>query len=87
MGDQELLAVLKSQEHWRHCLEGRMALTLVADYNPNTFLDSKPTAQLSRRHVRWQKLSSLTLDQAGEDHKGVCNIGIPFDARKKGDGE
>ena len=52
-GEQELLAVVKSLEHWRYYLEGCVGgLTVVTDHKPNTFLSSKPPALLSRRQVR-----------------------------------
>ena len=53
-GEQELLAVVKSLEHWRYYLEGcKGKLTVVTDHKPNTFLNSKPPTLLSRRQVRW----------------------------------
>lgn len=77
VGDQELLAVIKSVEHWRHYLEGCVALILVTDHKRNTFLDSKPPAQLSRRQVRWQQFFSR-FDYEWEYRKGIYNIADPL---------
>jgi hypothetical protein len=52
-GEQELLAVVKALEHWRHYLEGDVSLSVVADHKPNITLATKRSSQLSRRQVRW----------------------------------
>ena len=58
-GEQELLAVVKSFQHWRCYLEGcRGGVTVVTDHKPNTFLESKAPTQLSRRQVGWQQFLS-----------------------------
>ena len=55
-GEQELLAVVKSLEHWRYYLEGCVGgLTVVTDHKRNTFLSIKPPALLSRRQVRCKR--------------------------------
>ena len=46
-GEQELLAVVKSHEHWRCYLEGCTGQeTAVMDHNPNTFLTNKPRSSV-----------------------------------------
>ncbi|KAL0053947.1 hypothetical protein WJX82_001566 [Trebouxia sp. C0006] len=54
----ELLAVVIALRQWRCHLEGAKAVVMVTDLKPNTFLDSKPSVQLSRRQARWQELLS-----------------------------
>ena len=77
-GEQELLAVVKSLEHWRYYLEGcKGRLTVVTDHKPNTFLNSKPPTLLSRRQVRWQAFLSR-LDFEWEYRKGAYNIADPL---------
>ena len=46
-GEHELLAVVKSLQHWKYYLERCLKLTVVTDHKPNTFLTTKPAAQLS----------------------------------------
>ena len=76
-GEQELLAVVKSLQHWRYHLEGCSKLTVVTDHKPNTFLTSKPAAALSRRQVGWQTTLSR-FDFDWEYRKGAYNIADPL---------
>lgn len=76
-GEQELLAVVKSLQHWRYYLEGCAKLTVVTDHKPNTFLTTKPAQQLSRRQVGWQTTLSR-FDFEWEYRKGVYNIADPL---------
>lgn len=77
-GEQELLAVVKSFQHWRCYLEGcKGGVTVVTDHKPNTFLDTKPSTQLSRRQVGWQQFLSR-FDYRWEYRKGVYNIADPL---------
>ena len=57
-GEQELLAVISALRQWRCHLEGAKEVVVVTDHKPNTYLDSKPPVQLSRRQVRWQEFLS-----------------------------
>ena len=57
-GEQELLAVITALRQWRCHLEGAEKVVVVTDHKPNTFLDSKPSVQLSRRQVHWQQFLS-----------------------------
>ena len=50
IGEQELLAVITELSQWRCHLEGAKEVMVVTDHKPNTFLDSKPSVQLSRQH-------------------------------------
>ena len=76
-GEQELLAVVKSLQHWRYYLEGCVKLTVVTDHKPNTFLTTKPAAQLSRKQVNWQSILSR-FDFEWEYRKGAYNIADPL---------
>lgn len=77
-GEQELLAVVKSFQHWRCYLEGcKGGVTVVTDHKPNTFLESKAPTQLSRRQVGWQQFLSRFHYQ-WEYRKGVYNIADPL---------
>ena len=77
-GEQELLAVVKSFQHWRCYLEGcKGGVTVVTDHKPNTFLNTKPSTQLSRRQVGWQQFLSR-FDYQWEYRKGVYNIADPL---------
>ena len=59
VGGQELVAVITALRQWRCYLEGAEGgVTVATDHKPNTYLDSKPAAQLSSRHVRWQEFLS-----------------------------
>ena len=69
--------MVKSLGNWRYYLEGCKALTVVTDHKPNTFLDSKPSTQLSRRQVGWQALLSR-FDFQWEYRKGANNIADPL---------
>jgi len=50
-GEQGLLAVISALQRWRCNLEGAKDVVVVTDHKPNTYLDSKPSVQLSRRQV------------------------------------
>jgi len=77
-GEQELLAVVKSFQHWRCYLEGcKGGVTVVTDHKPNTFLDTKPPTQLSRRQVGWQQFLAR-FDYTWEYRKGIYNIADPL---------
>ena len=76
-GEQELVAVVKSLQHWRYYLEGRVKPTVVTDHKPNTFLTAKPAPQLSRRQVGWQSILSR-FDFIREYRKGAYNIADPL---------
>jgi len=77
-GEQELLALGKSFQHWHCYLEGcKGGVTVVTDHKPNTFLDSKPPTQLSRRQVGWQQFL-LRFDYKWEYRKGIYNIADPL---------
>ena len=76
-GEQELLAVVKSLQHWRYHLEGCTKLTVVTDHKPNTFLTTKPAAMLSRRQVGWKTLLSR-FDFEWGYRKGAYNIADPL---------
>ena len=76
-GEQELLAVVKSLQHWRYYLEGCAKLTVVTDHKPNTFLTTKPAPQLSRRQVNWQSILSR-FDFEWEYRKGAYNMADPL---------
>ena len=76
-GEQELLAVVKALEHWRHYPEGALFLTIVTDHKPNVSLDSKSPTQLSRRQVRWQQFHSR-FDFQWEWRKGINNVADPL---------
>ena len=76
-GEQELLAVVKAMEHWRHYLEGAVSLSVVTDHKPNITLATKPSSQLSRRQVRWQQFMSR-FDFEWEWRKGVHNMADPL---------
>ena len=78
IGEQELLGVVKSLEHWRCYLEGCVGrFTVLTDHKPKTFLNSKPSALLSRRQVRWQAcLARFVLEC--ESRKCAYNIADPL---------
>ena len=76
-GEQELLAVVKALEHWRHYLEGAISLTIVTDHKLNETLDSKSPTQLSRRQVHWQQFLSR-FDFQWEWRKGINNVADPL---------
>jgi hypothetical protein len=76
-GEQELLAVVKALDHWRHYLEGAVSLSIVTDHKPNITLDTKPPAQLSRRQVRWQQ-SMSRFDYTWAWRKGTDNVADPL---------
>ena len=69
--------MVKSMGNWRYYLEGCKALTVVTDHKPNTFLDIKPSTQLSRRQVDWQACLSR-FDLQWEYRKGAYNIADPL---------
>ena len=75
-GEQELLAVITALRQWRCHLEGAEKVVVVTDHKPNTFLDSKPSVQLSRRQVHWQFLSRF--DFTWEYRKGCANVADPI---------
>lgn len=52
IGEQELLAVVKSLEQCRYYPEGCTKVIVVTDHKPNTCLISKAQTLLSRRQVR-----------------------------------
>jgi hypothetical protein len=76
-GEQELLAVVKALEHWRHYLEGAVSLSVVTDHKPNITLATKPSSQLSRRQVRWLQFMTR-FDFKWEWRKGVDNMADPL---------
>jgi hypothetical protein len=76
-GEQELLAVVKALEHWRHYLEGAVSLSVVTDHKPNITLNTKSPAQLSRRQVRWQQFLSR-FDFQWVWRKGAHNVADPL---------
>ena len=51
-GEQELLAVITVLRQWRCHLEGAKEVVVVTDHKPNTYLDGKPSVQLSRRQAQ-----------------------------------
>ena len=56
-------------------LEGATGgVTVVTDHKPNTFLDTKPSVQLSSRQVHWQQ---SRFDFQWEYRKGICNVADP----------
>ena len=76
-GEQELLAVVRALEHWRHYLEVAKHLTVVTDHKTNITLDTKSPTQLSRRQVRWQQfLSRCEFDW--ERRAGISNVADPL---------
>ncbi len=76
-GEQELLAVISALRQWRCHLEGAKKVVVVTDHKPNTYLDSKPSVQLSRRQVRWQEFLSR-FDFKWEYRKGSANVADPI---------
>jgi hypothetical protein len=76
-GEQELLAVVKALEHWRHYLEGAVSLSVVTDHKPNITLATKPSSQLSRSQVRWLQFMTR-FDFEWEWRKGVDNMADPL---------
>ena len=76
-GEQELLAVVKALEHWRHYLEGAVSLKVVTDHKPNITIDTRAPTQLNRRQVRWQLFLSR-FDIIWEWQKGASNIADPL---------
>ena len=76
-GEQELLAVITALRQWRCHLEGAEKVVVVTDHKPNTFLDSKPSVQLSRRQVHWQQFLSR-FDFTWEYRKGCANVADPI---------
>ena len=74
-GEQELLITALRQ--WRCHLEGAKEVVVVTDHKPNTYLDSKPSVQLSRRQVRWQEFLSR-FDFKWEYRKGSANVADPI---------
>ena len=53
VGEQELLAVHYALQKWRCYLEGSVAVNVITDHAPNTWLPSQPN--LSRRQARWSE--------------------------------
>ncbi|KAL0048355.1 hypothetical protein WJX82_001521 [Trebouxia sp. C0006] len=51
VGEQKMLAVISALRQWRCHLEGAKEVVVFTDHKPNTYLDSKPSVQLSRRQV------------------------------------
>ena len=76
-GEQELLAVIPALRQWRCHLEGAKEVVVVTDHKPNTYLDSKPSVQLSRRQARWQEFLSR-FDFKWEYRKGCANVADPI---------
>jgi len=76
-GEQELLAVMSALRQWRCHLEGAKEVVVVTDHKPNTYLDSKPSVQLSGRQVRWQEFLSR-FDFKWEYGKGSANVADPI---------
>ena len=76
-GEQELLAVISALQQWPCHLEGAKEVVVVTDHKPNTYLDSKPSVQLSRRQVRWQEFLSR-FDFKWEYRKGSANVADPL---------
>ena len=74
--EQELLAVIALRQ-WRCHLEGAKEVVVVTDHKPNTYLDSKPSVQLSRRQVRWQEFLSR-FDFKWEYRKGSAHVADPI---------
>ena len=56
--EQKMLAVISALRQWRCHLEGAKEVVVFTDHKPNTYLDNKPSVQLSRRQVRWQQFLS-----------------------------
>ena len=77
VGEQELLAVITALRQWRCHLEGAKEVVVVIDHKPNTFLDSTPSVQLSRRQARWQEFL-LRFDFKWEYCKGCANVADPI---------
>ena len=77
IGEQELLAVITALRQWRCHLEGAKEVVVVTDHKPNTFLDSKPSVQLSRRQARWQEFLSR-FDFKWEYRKGCASVADPI---------
>ena len=77
IGERELLAVITALRQWRCHLESAGEVVVVTDHKPNTFLDSKPSVQLSRRQVHWQQ-SLSRFDYKWEYRKGCANVADPI---------
>ena len=78
VGEQELLAVVLALKQWRCYLEGaKGGVTVVTDHKPNTFLDSKPSAQSSSRQVHWQEFL-VRIDFNWDYRKGCANVADPI---------
>ena len=76
-GEQELLAVIPALQQWRCHLEGAKEVVMVTDHKPNTYLDSKPSVQLSRTQALWQEFLSR-FDFKWEYRKGCANVADPI---------
>ena len=77
IGERELLAVITALRKLRCHLEGAGEVVVVTDHKPNTFLDCKPSVQLSRRQVHWQQFLSC-FDFKWEYRKGCANVADPI---------